>query len=77
MNLVDATSRLSRWRLRLAEYDFDVTYLKVIKNCLPDSISCIPSTGGTTVPIDEYIPCYSVLGLEDDALLTEENFGRH
>ena len=72
MNLVDAIGRLARWRLRLAEYEFDVAYVKGIKNCLADALSRIPSTGGTAVPVNEEIPCYSDLDLESDTLYTEE-----
>lgn len=60
MNFVAASGRLARWRLRLAEYDFDGTYVEGIKKYLFDVLSRIPSTGGTTVPVDEEIPCYSV-----------------
>ncbi|CDF33132.1 unnamed protein product [Chondrus crispus] len=49
MNLADASGRLARWRLRLAEFDFDITYVKGIKNCLADALSRIPSRGGTTM----------------------------
>ena len=45
MNLFDASGRLARWRLHLAEHDFDVTYVKGIKNCLADALSRIPSAG--------------------------------
>ncbi|CDF40057.1 unnamed protein product [Chondrus crispus] len=74
MNLADASGRLARWRLRLAEYDSDVTYVKGIKNCLADALSRIPSTGGTTVPIDEEIPCYSVMNFDDEPQHHEETY---
>ena len=74
MNLADASGRLARWRLRLAEYDFDFTYVKGIKNCLADALSRIPSTGGTTVPIEEEIPCYSVMNFDDEPQHQEETY---
>ena len=74
MNLADVSGRLSRWRLRLVEYDFDVTYVKGIKNCLADALSRIPSTGGTTVPVDEEIPCYAVMDFDDDPQHEEEMY---
>lgn len=72
MNLFDSSGRPTRWRLRLAEYEFVVTYVKIIKNYFADALSRTTSTGGTTVSIDENIPCCSVLELEDDTLHTEE-----
>ena len=74
MNLADASGRLARWRLRLAEYDFDVTYVKGIKNCLADALSRIPSTRGTTVPVDVEIPCYAVMEFDDDPQNQEEMY---
>ena len=74
MNLADASGRLARWRLRLAEYDFDVTYVKGMKNRVADALSRIPSMGVTTVPIDEEIPCYSVMNFDDELQHQEETY---
>ena len=73
-NLVYASGRLVRWRLSHAEYDFDVRYVRGIKNCFADTLSRIPSTVGTTVSIDEEIPCYAVMDFDDDTQHQEETY---
>jgi len=45
--LTTASGRLLRWRLRLAEFDFDVKYKKGASHHLPDALSRLPSTGKT------------------------------
>ena len=64
MNFVGASGRRARWRLHLAEYDFDVTYVKGTKNGPADALRRTTSTGGTTVHIDAVLLCYSVLNTE-------------
>lgn len=41
MNLKEGNSRLTRWRLRLSEYDFTVVYKKGKNNCNADALSRI------------------------------------
>ena len=65
LNLTDASGRLAWWRLRLSEFDFTVLCLKGLKNSLADAMSCLPTTGGTTAPVDEDILCF-VLSCEDE-----------
>lgn len=38
-NLKDPTSRLARIRLDLAEYDFDILYIKGVTNVVADALS--------------------------------------
>ena len=72
MNPDDASERLARWRLRLAELDFDATYVRGIKNCLADALSRLTTTGGTTNLIDEEITCFSVLEFHENKPESEE-----
>ncbi len=46
------------WRLRLAEYSFDVKYKQEKLKCLADAVSRIASTGHTVVEEDADIPFY-------------------
>lgn len=41
MSMKDPTSKLTRWRLKLAEYDFDVQYKKGKANTNSDALSRI------------------------------------
>ena len=61
LNLMDASGRLARWRLRLAEYDFNVEYRPGRVNNLADGMSRLPTEGETKTSIDEEIPCFVVL----------------
>ena len=48
-------SRLCRWRLRLAEYDFTVVYRPGIKNQPADAMSRLQTTGDTST-LDDEVP---------------------
>ena len=60
MEITEPSGRLMRWRLRLSEFDFLVKYKKGLLNTQADALSRMPTTGGTTVEIDDDIPCYTV-----------------
>lgn len=62
-----------RWRLRLGEFNFTVKHEKGRLNKQADMLSRLPITGGTTLDIDEYIPCYTVEAL--DVELEEDDEG--
>ena len=66
----DNTGRLSRWRLRLLEYDFNVHYKKGAKNTIADAISRLPTFGETEIPPDMEIPCFLVA--EESSILSQE-----
>ncbi len=57
MSISDPSGRLMRWRLRLAEYTFDVRYKEGNLNCTADAVSRIPSTGLSAVHEDPDPPC--------------------
>ena len=73
MNIDDASGRLSRWRLRLSEFDFEVRCVKGVKNSLADAMSRLPTSGGTTVPIDDEIPCFFTDVAEDQYFSEEKD----
>ena len=58
MEITEPSGRLMRWRLRISEFDFSVKYKKGTANTQADALSRLPTTGGTTVEVDEEIPCY-------------------
>ncbi len=55
--LWNAEGRLAKWRLRLAEFDFDVVYRPGVKHKVPEALSRIETTGGESGPLDDSIPC--------------------
>jgi len=55
--LTTDTGRLIRWRLRLAELDFEVKYKKGANHHLPDALSRIPTTGLDQKELDDETPC--------------------
>ena len=56
----DHSGRLARWRLRLLEFDFTVTYKKGAKNTIADAISSLPTFGEAKLAPDTEVPCYFV-----------------
>ena len=58
MEINDPSGRLMRWRLRLGEFDFEVKYKKGNLNAQADALSRLPTSGETTVSVDEEIPCF-------------------
>ncbi len=58
MEIVDPTGRLMRWRLRLAEYTFEIHHKKGYLNTQADAVSRLPSDGHTAEHEDYCIPCF-------------------
>jgi len=56
--LTTATGFLLRWRLRLAEFDFEVKYKKGANHHLLDALSRIPTTNLDQKELDDDIPCF-------------------
>ena len=56
--LKTSIGRVLRWRLHLAEFDFEVKYKKVANHHLPDALSRIPTTGLDQKELDDDIPCF-------------------
>jgi len=56
--LTTATGRLLRWRLRSAEFDFEVKHKTGANRHLPDALSRIPTTGLDQKELDDDIPCF-------------------
>ena len=56
----DHSGRLTRWRLRLLEFDFTVTYKKGAKNTIADVISRLPTYAEAKLAPDTEVPCYLI-----------------
>lgn len=68
-----ASGRLMRWRIRLAEFDFDIGYRKGSQHMQPDALSRLPSSGHTTEHADLDIPCLSLSLSSDRQILDEQS----
>jgi len=66
LSLKDPSGRLARWRLRLAEFDFEIQYRPGIKNSLADGCSRLPSDGSDETPCDDAVPCFFANDDSDD-----------
>jgi hypothetical protein len=60
MNLADTQGRLARWRLRLAEFDFQVEYSPVATHHAAYALSRLPHQTPERDEIDLDIPVLSV-----------------
>lgn len=74
MNLKEPNSRLTRWRLRLSEYDFNVIYKKGKFNTNADALSRIEiHTGEVKSLIEEIDELNSLMGNPSDTILALDN----
>lgn len=74
MNLKESNSRLTRWRLRLSEYDFTVVYKKGKCNLNADALSRIEIHNNETNSLmDEIDELNSLLGNPTECLRTQVN----
>lgn len=65
MEITDPSGRLIRWRLRLAEFDFDIQYKKGKLNCQGDCMSRLDSDSHAVAEIDVDLPCFFVDSNDD------------
>jgi RNase H-like domain found in reverse transcriptase len=83
LNLADAQGRLSRWRLRLLEFDFEVQYAPGKENHVADTLSRLrPSDSFLSeppTPVDTEIPCFevSLLTLQSQSPVFKFQIGQH
>jgi len=59
-NLDDPTGRLSRWALRLQDFDFEVRYKKGAENSVADAVSRLPTYGQCDFDVDIDLPVFFV-----------------
>ena len=64
----DHSGRLARWRLRLLEFEFTVTYKKGAKNTIADAISRLPTYSEAKLAPDTEVPvqCYFISHYEQE-----------
>ena len=70
MSLTESSGRLTRWRLRLAEYDFTIQYRPDRVHQVPDALSRLISPRGTEDPrkaveVDDDIPTFDGTTVRD------------
>lgn len=51
---------MMRCRLRITQFNFQVVYKKSILNTQDDSLSRLSTLGETSVPMEEYFPCFTI-----------------
>ena len=64
-------TRLNRWRVRLAPFNFDIEYRPGRQHALADGLSRVPTEGLDTNPVDEDIPIVGVVTRSGQALNPE------
>ena len=60
MNLADASGRLQRWRLRLADFEYDIVHRAGVKHQAADALSRLPTNGTDQHPLDDGIPTLAI-----------------
>lgn len=60
LNLADASARLARWWLRIAEYEYDVEYRPIVYHQLADEVSKFWTEGEDDTDIDYEVPYFIV-----------------
>ena len=59
MTLTDPSGRLTGWRLRLSEFDYEVTYRPGRVHQVPNALSRISTSGTDNSPVDDEIPSFN------------------
>ena len=62
----DHSGRLARWRLRLLDFDFTVTYKNRAKNTIADATSRLPTYGEAKLAPGTEISCYIIRNYEKE-----------
>lgn len=73
VNMKEPNSRLTRWRLRLSEYDFTVTYKKGKSNTNADALSRIEINTKEMSLIEEIDELNSLMGNPSESILAKPN----
>lgn len=73
MNMKEPNSRLTRWRLRLSEYDFTVVYKKGKSNTNADALSRIELNTKEMSLIEEIDELNSLMGNPSESILAQPN----
>eukprot|EP00171_Calliarthron_tuberculosum_P012126 IDg12126t1 len=60
LEITDSSGRLMQWRMRLAEFDFEIKHNTRSLNAQADAISRLSTQGLTTENEETEIPCLSV-----------------
>ena len=69
LNITEPSSRLTRWRLRLAEFDFEVRYKKGKDNQHADALSRLLTASPTVDNDEDEIPSFLLEETNDDLYL--------
>lgn len=80
MNIIESSAKLTQWRLRLAEFYFDIKYKKGKGNKFYEAVFCLHTDGETEINEDDDIPSLhitrpthkNVLNFDDDIPYYEE-----